>query len=198
MCIFASLAPNPLSPRTHNTQKHKQEGEFSIPKRDRSSAAAADDFAIPRRDPSSSFLHASHSSDSLGLGAGYDQHEQPPPPPPPGSHYDDDGNANEPFPVVPGFSLDRARFDPAYLIWGMRGAGVDARGLRGWDSREAEAPLVLPLPDFGCVVRVSPSTFLNIFIYTRTRTESHLPPTPQHKPPTRPPGSRRTGSSARC
>jgi hypothetical protein len=105
--------------------------------------------------------------------AGYDQYEeqQPQPPAPGGGAAQTDDN--DPFPVVPGFSLDRARFDPVYLLWGMRGANVDGQGLRGWDSREASAPLVLPLPDFGCVCLIY--VYIYIHEYPNLTRSKHKP-----------------------
>ena len=156
-CIAAprrSADTSPLPRPTPTPQASSSSAEpFSIPKK-----PSDEDFAIPKRAASSSsfdpygpqgqLLHASTGSfDSLHSGSG----SYPPPPEAPQPA----GPAKEedPFPFVPGCSLDRARFDPQFLVWGMAHGGEVGQqgGLRGWDSREAEAPLVIPLPDFGCV-----------------------------------------------
>lgn len=152
------LTPTLAPPTTPTSQASSSSGAepFSIPKK-----PSDGDFAIPKRAASSSsssfdpygpqgqLLHASTGSfDSLHSGSG----SYPPPPeapPVPGGA----AKEEDPFPFVPGCSLDRARFDPQFLVWGMAqgGEGGQQGGLRGWDSREAEAPLVIPLPEFGCV-----------------------------------------------
>jgi hypothetical protein len=149
----ASVSDHLSSSSAGPKRPKKRKEEFSIPKKSTTAAAVAGGggggggFSIPRKQepPQQQPGGLPPPLQPYGMNPGGEGLEYPQ-----GMLAREDTHKKEEvedevaqaFPFMAGVSLDRSRYAPQWLLRGLK---------EEWDSRVAEAPLVIPLSDFGYV-----------------------------------------------